>query len=214
MVDKIIIPITPHERNLIIDISEIIKDFFHSENYKEGQRDLEVLSYRNGLFGHAELTLEEISIVLDSKVTRERVRQLENRASQYLSELMNSGECESKNISINQKIFSKIREYKESLFDLKDVFCEEEAVGILSKSYQIINCDIPLLRLLIKIFGFQPLIIHYKALDSGWLWAKKSINVARIKKVISEVNSYLITEAIPKTLQEINLSINDSTEKT
>ncbi len=52
------IPSISIEDNLFSWFAETINEFFTSENYSSGERDMEILAYRKGLFGHNQLTLE------------------------------------------------------------------------------------------------------------------------------------------------------------
>jgi RNA polymerase primary sigma factor len=105
--------VTPYEnvreRNLRSDLNQMIESL--------DRREAEILRMRFGLDGHDELTLEEVGRKF--KVTRERVRQLQNLALQKVRKLMAKNEAQRSLEEIEQderlrKRMEVLREFFES----------------------------------------------------------------------------------------------------
>ncbi len=206
------IPAISIEANLFSWMNETIKELFNSENFRSGKRDLEILAYRKGLYGHETLTLEEIGIIFDN-LSGERVRQLENRAFTNLSELLNTGKNESMKLILRQEDFSKLDDFKSNLIKLNSIINEEEIEKQVTDYFSLINVDIYFLRLLLEIFGFNPIVLESASSETYYLWVKEEINTKKVIRIINEIVSFLKKIVAPQSLHDIILQINKRKKK-
>ena len=168
------------------------------------KNEYEIIQYRFGLNGYPRLTLEDTGIILD--ITRQRVRQVEKRAVDDLSELINGGIA--RQTSLSKKMFGRLQNYKSSLYQLGQIVAENVIVNHTTKFLSEVSINLPLLRLLLNLFGYKSIDLETNALGNRLAWSLKSIDTTKIQGAISATSSYLKKVAIPKSFEEIKLAIN------
>lgn len=205
------IPSKSLRENLFSWFEDIILELFLSKKYRSGERDLEVLSYRYGLFDHEELILEDLGILLDN-ISKQRVKQLEKRAFENLYTLLNEGYNRPKQVILKQEDYEILREFKKSLKDI-EITDEIEISNHVKEFFSLINLDLKLFRLLLRILDLQPIILLENHNKQYYVWANEKIDVKRIRNCIDDITEFLHQSIIPKTLHEIILNVNKKHKK-
>lgn len=198
--DIIEIPQATSESNALFDIwfLKTICDFLIRKN------EYEIIQYRFGLNGRSSLTLEDTGIILD--ITRERVRQVEQRAIDDLLRLIN-GEV-SRNMKLQKSLVERIRDYKASLYQLGQVVDEQSIANHAIGFFSEVNINLPLLRLLLYLSGYKSINLATNTIENRFAWALKDIDTKKIQSAISVISSYLRDMAVAKSFDEIKLAVN------
>jgi hypothetical protein len=187
-------------------LSKIVRDFFLITGKDNHIREYEIIQYRFGLNGRSSLTLDETGIIFD--ITRERIRQVEKRALQNLAILVNKGSNLQREVSLNQELYKKLQEYRNSLDQLGQIINEFALVRHTTEFFSEINVDKPLLRLLLTLYGYKSISLEIGVPEYRLAWAYENINTKRVEKAIHKVSEFLRDITIAKPFEEIKLSIN------
>jgi len=168
------------------------------------KNEYEIIQYRFGLNGYPSLTLEDTGIILD--LTRERVRQVEQRTVNDLSRLTN-GDI-SRNMRLRKDLVERLQSYKSSLYQLGQIIDEQSVTNHAIDFFSEVNINLPLLRLLLFLLGYKSIDLATNALGHHFAWALKSVDTKKIQSAISVISSYLREVAIAKSFDEIKLAVN------
>ena len=168
------------------------------------KNEYEIIQYRFGLNGRPNLTLEDTGIILE--ITRERVRQVEQRAVDDLSRLIN-GDV-SRDMQLQKSLVERIQSYKTSLYQLGQIVDEQTIANHAMGFFSEVNINLPLLRLLLHLSGYKSINLETNTIEKRLAWALKSIDTRRIQSAISVISSYLRDVAIAKSFDEIKLAVN------
>ena len=198
--DIIEIPQATSESDSLFDVwfLKTIRDFLIRKN------EYEIIQYRFGLNGRSSLTLEDTGIILD--ITRERVRQVEQRAIDNLLRLIN-GEV-SRNMQLQKKLVERIRDYKASLHQLGQIIDEQSIANHAIGFFSEVNVNLPLLRLLLYLSGYKSINLATNTIENRFAWALNNIDTKKIQSAISVISSYLREVAVAKSFDEIKLAVN------
>lgn len=180
--------------------TKTLTDFLKLKN------DYKVIQCRFGLNEYSPLTLDEIGMILEPPVTRERVRQIEKRALDNLSKLIH-GETQS-GMQLRKDIVELLHNYKNGLGRLGKIVNEHEIVNHAIEFFSEININIPLLRLLLILLGYKSIVLETDVASHRIAWALNDFETKKIQDAISAISNYLRKVAIAKTLDEIKLAIN------
>jgi hypothetical protein len=202
------IPLKPVEDTVLFSewLLIIVSDFFLASEKEKYNREYKIIQYRFGLNGQSTLTLEETGIIFD--VSRERIRQIEREALRHLAMLVNKGVNERRSISLNRYFFERIRRYKESLCKFGDIVNEFAVADHTIEYFSEANIDLPLLRLLLTLFGFKSISLETEVPERRVAWVLQDIDANRIEKAMHAVYEFLQDVAIAKPYEEVKLSIN------
>ena len=207
--DKLIeIPQNLLDNLLLFDewFSKIVYDFFHFSGKETHVREYAIIGYRFGLNGRSVLTLDETGIIYD--VSRERIRQIEKIALDNLSELINEGVNTGRRIKLNNELFERIQEYQKSLSKLNKVVSEFTIANHTAEYFSEVNINLPLLRLLLTLLGFDKINLETGIPDNCFAWALEPINIKRVEKAMLAMFNFLGEIAVAKPFDEIKLAIN------
>lgn len=205
MTDKIIeIPTDITDENSLFDVW-FLKTIYEFSTFKN---EYEIIQYRFGLSGYPRLTLEETGIILD--ITRERVRQVEKRAIEDLSLLVNGNTR--RKFSLKKYFLNRLQNYKNSLIQLGQVVSENDILNHTTDFYSEVNINLPLLRLLLSLFGYKSIDLEPNTLGNRFAWALKNIDITKIEDAINVVSGCLKKAAIAKSFDEIKLAVNRERE--
>ena len=170
------------------------------------KNEYKVIQYRFGLNEFPYLTLDETGMILEPPVSRERVRQIEQRALDNLSELI-TGE-DQRGMRLRKDIFDLLHNYQSSLVSLGQIVNEQIILNHAQDFFSEINFNVPSLRLLLKILGYKSFDLDANGLSHRYAWALNDIKTTKIQAAISAISDFLRKEAISKTLDEIKLAVN------
>lgn len=179
---------------------KILIDFLTLKN------EYKVMQCRFGLNGYSNLTLDETGIILEPEVTRERVRQVEKRAIDDLSQLLNGST--KRNMQLRKDFFELLQNYKNSLYQLGQIVNEYVIINHAKEYFSEININLPLLQLLLNLLGYKSIDLETKVVSHRFAWALKDIDTTKIQAAISAISNYLRKVAIAKSFDEIKLAIN------
>jgi len=202
------IPQNLPDNSLLFDewLSKIVFNFFHFSGEETHAREYAILEYRFGLGGRSVLTLDETGIIIDR--TRESIRQIEKRALHHLAKLINKGINIERNAQLNNLLFERIQEYRKSLGTLNKIVSEFDIVNHTAEYFSEVNIDLPLLRLLLTLFGFDKIRLDTGVPEYCFAWALEPTNTKRIEKAMHLLFNFLRDVAVAKPYEEIKLAIN------
>jgi len=202
------IPQNIPDSSLVFDewLSQIIYEFFHFSGKKAHSRAYLIIEYRFGLNGRSLLTLEETGVIYD--VTRERIRQIEKRALDNLSELIKAGNNKKRKVTLNPELYKEIQGYKKSLCNLNKMVSELTIINHTLEYFSEVTIDLPLLRLLLTLLGYDKINLGTGIPEYNFAWALETINTKRIERALHAELNYLREIAVAKPYNEIKLAIN------
>lgn len=180
--------------------TKTLMDFLKFKN------EYKVIQCRFGLNEFSYLTLDETGMILESPVTRERVRQIEQRALDNLSELI-SGEIQ-RGMQLRKDIVDLLHNYRSSLVSLGQIANEHVFVYHTKEFFSVININVPLQRLLLNLLGYKSIDLETNVLSHRFAWTLKDFETTKIQEAISTISDFLRKVAIAKTLDEIKLALN------
>lgn len=181
-------------------LTKTLKDFLGLKN------EYKVIQCRFGLNEYSPLTLDDTGMILEPPVTRERVRQIEQRALINLSELT-KGEIR-RGMQLRQDIVDLLHSYKSSLVSLGNIANEQVIVNHAKEFFSVININVPLHRLLLYLLGYKSVDLETDELSHRFAWALNEFETTKIQEAIIAISGFLKKVAIAKTLDEIKLALN------
>lgn len=204
-----IIPINNESNDILVLFTNFLTDYFkfvNKDNYKI------ILFKRFSLDEDKKYTLEEIGIFFG--ITRERVRQLENKILNNLKDLFNGQELKREYISCNKEFVDKINSLREKLLSFK-IINQKELYQFLKIEYEIsINkSNENYLKLLMFLFGFDNVSYEEKEffiqvdcldIDSFIVISKHLTNI--LQKNILPMNFFNIVIELKKKAKNLKIS--------
>lgn len=197
--------------NLVKFIGPLVKSLM---KVQKKERYYDILSLRYGLDNENIYTLQEIGDYYG--ITRERVRQLENQAKSNVQK--NIVCCLSKQKWLLPEIFTdEFISFGSDLLNLGDLLTEKEIINFTQcrYSYQMSNCDLGSMRLLLSLIGFEllpkttNLTISQISIEPSWMLPGK-INKNRLLSTINTIYKLLLAEIKPISKFEVIVKLNRS----
>ncbi len=111
-------------------------------------------------------------------------------------------------LMLRQEDFAELSDFKSNLIKLNSIIDEEEIQMHVTDYFSLINVDIYSLRLLLEIFGFNPIVLECASSETYYVWAKEEINSKKVIRIINEIVGYLQKTVAPQSIQDIILQIN------
>lgn len=196
--------------NLFDSLVSVTEDFIKATSQSsKADRDIDIIKKRFGLENGVIYCLEDIGAY--HGIVRERVRQIEDRVTSQLSELMD-GTKESKKIKIQKDLIQEYCQIKDSLLSLDYILAEEDVRIFFKDRYEINEKNIPfsLLNFLMELMGYCSIPTK----NNGYRWSVKSAwclkeryNLNDFKKAFSHINT-LLDKSEKFTLFDIVVSLN------
>lgn len=202
-----------HSQNFVNVIPNVCKKLLKAMNYS---REYEVLKRRYGLEDSPIYTLQQIGDYYG--ITRERVRQLEERAKKKIQGVL-SGSMQLKKWRIPDELIEESKLLFQSLINLGIIITEVETIKIIEERYRLKRnaIDINSVRLLLNLAGFKQLpntsletvgIVF----EPAWELPGKVDKVV-LFKVIRIIRNLLIKEVKPVSLFDITIQVNRKLKK-
>lgn len=204
------------ENNSIPNLVRLIYPFTKSLFEAIGlDRDLDILRRRFGLDGSDIYTLQDIGYYYE--LTRERVRQIESRSITRAHNVL-FGEVQLDNWRVQDELIVEASAVQKLLFEKDDLLTEYEIFDEFESRYDTTfsNKDVVYLRLLLEVFGFNPLPKSIADIDRdvnpAWI-AKEGINIAKLRIAVKAVFAILQESSAPTTLFDLKINLNKQRKK-
>lgn len=174
----------------------------------QDERQYKILKHRFGLDGETTYTLEQLGSAFD--ITRERVRQMEEKALTHLRRFLITGELSDKyNIRINEFIRLEARSLKNEVESRFAIVTLNEISQIFETRYGQMIAR-PYLDVLIAIFNYEPLlnipVNHY----STWIVNRNQADISLIRKCSQDIIHLLEDQPKPFSSFKLLIEINNT----
>jgi hypothetical protein len=204
---------TPNRPNLVQAIVPLIQALLNAIGYA---REYEILKRRYGLQGSEIYTLQEIGDYYG--ITRERVRQIEERAiasiGQALTEVF-----EAKKWGVPKSIVEEAESLFLILRSKEAILTETEAIDIIEERYQckLTSDDVAVVRFVLSLAGLQalPKVTSETLgvpLAPAWIVPGK-LDKTTLYRVINSVHKVLQTSLIPVSTFDLMIQVNRRCKK-
>ncbi|GAB4263347.1 MAG: hypothetical protein Kow0080_01570 [Candidatus Promineifilaceae bacterium] len=194
--------ITSSVQEIIIALPKIIECIIKAEF---GERDWIIAERRLGLGGASILTLEELGIAFG--LTRERVRQIEARVLDNLTNVLLENSYPNKQYHVHPVIISALQEFSDFVNSITDELILENE--LLSEIEQRFGVDPDSVKsTLYFLFALNGLThVRFNKSDLEPAWGKLSLaKIRRLERIVGRIDK-LLTEKFVSPVSEVDILI-------
>jgi len=195
----------PQDQNIIEALPNLLKDIL---NRFDQDREFNIISKRYGLDSNNSYTLQDIGYFYN--ITRERVRQIENRSIMRLHNLIIKG-IQPKQWRLYNNIIEEANTLMKSISNIGEIITEEEVLLHIEDIYgkETVNNRESIIRLLMRIFNFEPLSDSLSGFfgELNSCWTKINLDKSKLIDVLGSTHKILLNAVKPQSMFDLFVKI-------